>query len=181
MAATTEGCGVGMRSRLIWGAIGLLGLLVVGGLAACGGSGASPAEESGLQRDADRHAIGLVEKSFHEAMSRKDIDLLMRQWAPNATLTFGPGRTVTGKGQIREFWLKSTPFKPETNWVSSHPAYKLRITVNGDRGTLHFECHFIDVKTAKVAAVTAADQDVARIGGRWLVTNMVGGTAELKP
>jgi len=134
-----------------------------------------------LQRQADTYAIDQIEKSFHEAMSKKDIDQLMSVWAPNATFTFGPGQTATGKKQIREFWLKSTAFKPETQWVSDHPAYKLRVTVSGDRGTLHFECHFVDVTTGKVAAVTAADQDVARIDGRWLVTNMVGGTAELSP
>ena len=32
----------------------------------------------------------------------------------------------------------------------------------------------------KVAAVTAANQDVARIDNRWLITNFVGSTAELK-
>lgn len=170
-----------LRSRSVGGAIGLLGLVAVGALVACGGSGTNSPADFVLQREADKYLIGQIEKSFHQAMSRKDIGLLMRQWAPNATLTVGPGRTVTGKGQIRAFWLKSTPFQPATQWVSSHPAYKLRITVSGDRGTLHFECHFIDVRTGKVAAVTAADQDVARIGGRWLVTNMVGGTAELKP
>ena len=37
------------------------------------------------------------------------------------------------------------------------------------------------MKTHKVAAVTAADQDVARIGDRWLITNMVGSTTELSP
>jgi hypothetical protein len=30
-----------------------------------------------------------------------------------------------------------------------------------------------------VAAVTAGDFDVARIDGRWLITKMVGSTAEL--
>ena len=169
------------QSLLIGGVVGLLGLLVIGGVTACGGSGTSSSADFVLQREADKYAIGQIEKSFHQAMSKKDIDLLMRVWAPNATMTVGPGVTVTGKAQIRAFWLKSTPFKPETHWVSDHPAYKLLVTVSGDRGTLRFECHFIDVKTRKVAAVTAADQDVARIGGHWLVTNMVGGTAELKP
>ena len=51
--------------------------------------------------------------------------------------------------------------------------------MNGDRGTLHFECHFIDAKTEVVAAVTAGDSDVARIDGEWLITNFVGGTTEL--
>ena len=67
------------------------------------------------------------------------------------------------------------------HWVSDHPAYKVEITVNGDRGTLHFECHYVDYDTEKVASVTAADLDVARIDGQWLITNMVAGTTELKP
>ena len=51
--------------------------------------------------------------------------------------------------------------------------------MNGDRGTLHFECHFVDAETSKVVAVTAGDADVARIDGEWLITNFVGGTTEL--
>ncbi len=38
---------------------------------------------------------------------------------------------------------------PETHWVSDHPAYKVEITVNGDRGTLHFECHYVDYETER--------------------------------
>jgi hypothetical protein len=86
---------------------------------------------------------------------------------------------VTGTEQIRQVWLKSAAFKPKTHWLSDHPAYKLKVTVDGDRGTLHFECHFIDVETAKVAAVTAGNLDVARIDGRWMITNFVGSTSEL--
>ena len=51
--------------------------------------------------------------------------------------------------------------------------------MNGDRGTLHFECHFVDSETKEVVAVTAGDADVARIDGKWLITNFVGGTTEL--
>ena len=91
-------------------------------------------------------------------MSKKDIGQMMSLWAPNATFTSGPGLTATGKREIRQQWLKSRAFQPETQWVSDHPAYKLRVTISGDRGTLHFECHFVDVKTRKVAAVTAADR-----------------------
>ncbi len=87
---------------------------------------------------------------------------------------------MTGKEQIRQVWLKSAAFKPETHWVSDHPAYKLKVTVDGDRGTLHFECHFIDVETGKVARSRPANLDVARIDGRWLITNFVGSTSELK-
>jgi uncharacterized protein (TIGR02246 family) len=166
-----------MRILLIGGALGALVL----GLSACGGSSGSSASDQALQRKVDAYEISQIERHFHKAMARKDIDLMMSLWAPNATFTFGPGETATGKGQIRNVWLKSNAFKRETTWVSDHPAYKLRVTINGDRGTLHFECHFIDVKSKTVAAATAADQDVARIDGRWLITKMVGSTAELSP
>ena len=101
-------------------------------------------------------------------------------YAPNATGTFGPGKTVTGRNQIRAVWLSSVGFKPETHWLSDHPAYKLEVTVDGARGTLRFECHFVDVETGKVDVVSAGSLDVAKIDGRWLITNFVGSTSELK-
>jgi hypothetical protein len=70
---------------------------------------------------------------------------------------------------------------PSNRWISETPAYKVRITVNGDRGTLFFECHYVDAKTGEVQAVTAADGDVARINGRWLITNLAGASATLSP
>ena len=64
--------------------------------------------------------------------------------------------------------------------MSDHPAYKLKVTVDGDHGTLHFECHFIRHRPEEVAAVTAGNLDVAKIDGEWVITNFVGSTAELK-
>src|SRR4029079_16139479 len=123
--------------------------------------------------------ISKIERAFHESISKKNINQLVNLFAPHATGTFGPGKTVTGKQQIRQFWLKSGAFKPTTHWLSDHPAYKLKVTADGDRGTLHFECHFIDIKTGKVAQVTAGNLDVARIDGRWRITNFVGSTSAL--
>ena len=75
----------------------------------------------------------------------KDIDQMMSLWAPNATLTVGPGQTAAGSGRDPAVLAREVgAFKPETHWVSDHPAYKIEITVNGDRGTLHFECHYVD-------------------------------------
>jgi ketosteroid isomerase-like protein len=160
---------------------GALALLVVS-LAACGGSSTSSAIEQALQQKADFWDIDQIEKNFHEATTKKDIDLMMSLWSPNATLTVGPAQTATGREQIRQLWLeKSVAFEPTNHWISDHPAYKVRITVNGDRGTLHFECHYVDAKTGKVALATAADQDVARINGQWLITNMVAGSTALTP
>ena len=164
-----------MRTLLIGGALGALIIALSG----CGGSNATSGEAKAAQRRVDLYEISQLERSFHESISKKDIDELVSLFAPHATGTFGPGKTVTGQEQIRRVWLKSKAFEPETHWLSDHPAYKLKVTVDGDRGTLHFECHFIDVETAKVAAVTAGNLDVAKIDNRWRITNFVGSTSEL--
>jgi ketosteroid isomerase-like protein len=160
--------------------VGVLGVMAVS-FAACQGS-SSDAETTALQLKADKYEIGRIEEQFHQAQTTKDINQMMSLWAPNATLTIGPELTAAGVDEIRQFWLeKSQPFAPETTWVSDHPAYKLAVTVNGDRGTLHFECHFVDYSTDTVASITVADIDVARIGGQWLITNLVAGSTELAP
>ena len=167
-----------MRRRLIVGV--LLGVAIVS-FAACSDP-SSDSETAGLQMRSDRYEIGRIEEQFHQAMTLKDIDQMMSMWAQNATLTIGPDLTAAGVDEIRQYWLtKSVAFAPETTWVSDHPAYKLQVTVNGDRGTLHFECHFVDYKSDEVAAVTVGDLDVSRIGGRWLITNFIAGSTELAP
>ena len=167
-----------MRTLFIGGALGALVVL----LAACGTSSASSISQQTLQRHADLWEIDKIEKNFHKAISRKDIDVMMSLWARNATFTYGPGETATGKKQIRQAWLhESKNFQPTNHRVSETLAYKVRITVNGDRGTLYFECHYIDVKTHELGPITAADLDVARINGRWLIINMVGASATLSP
>ena len=165
-----------MRTLFMGGVLVILAFA----LAACGGSNGSSASERALEQKADTYEISQIERSFHESLSKKDIDELVGLFAPHATGTFGPGKTVTGTDQIRQVWSKSVAFEPKTHWLSDHPAYKLKVTVDGDRGTLHFECHFIDVDTGKIAALTAGNLDVAKIDGKWLITNFVGGTTELK-
>ena len=164
-----------MRKLLTGAALGAVVLM----LAACGSSSSNSSSSAQVEREADMYAISKIEKTFHESISKKDIGEMMSIWAPNATFTYKPGQTAAGKQQIKDFWTTSKAFQHATEWVSDHPAWKMRVTVNGDHGTLHFECHFIDVKTGKVAATTAADQDVARVNDRWVITNMVGGTTEL--
>jgi len=165
-----------MRTLLIGGALGALVIALSG----CGGSSVTSGDAKAAERRANLYEISTIERRFHEAISTKNIDEMVRLFAPHATGTFGPGKTVTGTEQIRQVWLNSKAWRPQTHWLSDHPAYKLKATVDGDRGTLHFECHFIDVKSGKVAAVTAGNLDVARMDGRWLITNFVGSTAELK-
>ena len=167
-----------MRKHVIGGALGVFLLSVV--LVACGGSSADSSGDQG-RRFQDMWEIDKIEKDFHGSMTKKDIDQMMSLFAPNATMSTGAGETASGLDEIRRFYLEDSAFfEPENRWISDHPAYKLEITVNGDRGTLHFECHFIDAETGKVEAATAADLDVARIGGKWLITNLVGGTTVLE-
>jgi ketosteroid isomerase-like protein len=165
-----------MRIRFIGGVLAILVFTV----SACGGSGGSSTSDQALEQKADSYDISLIERSFHESISKKNIDELVGLFAPHATGTFGPGKTVTGKDQIRQVWSKSVAFKPSTHWLSDHPAYKLKVTVDGDRGTLHFECHFIDVDTGEIAALTAGNLDLAKIDGKWLITNFTGSTTSLK-
>src|SRR5215210_7687152 len=100
-----------MRTLLVAGALGLLGV----SLAGCGGSSASSASEQAMQRQADLYEIGQLEKNFHKATSKHDIDLMMSLWAANATFT--TGETLTGKKQIRRFWLAAPVFQPGNHWV----------------------------------------------------------------
>ena len=165
-----------MRTLLIGGVLATL----VFALSACGGSNGSSASDRAMQKEADIYAISQIERSFHEAISKKNINEMAGLFAPHATGTFGPGKTVTGRDQIRTVWLKSKAWEPTTHWLSDHPAYKLKVTVDGDRGTLHFECHFIDVDTGKIAVLTAGNLDLSKIDGKWLITNFVGSTTELK-
>jgi ketosteroid isomerase-like protein len=164
-----------MRKLVIGGALGVFLLSVV--LVACGGSGGDVADAE-ARRFQDMWEIDQIEKDFHEATSVKDIELMVSLYAPNATFSVGGGETAVGTDEIRDFWTTKSPTF-QNNWISDHPAYKMEITVNGDRGTLHFECHFVNRETGEVEAVTAGDADVARIDGEWLITNFVGGTTEL--
>lgn len=166
-----------MRMLLMGGVVGVL----VISLSACGGSSTGSASAQDTQRQADLYAIGQIQTTFHQALSKKDIELMMTIWAPNATITVGPGQTLAGTKKIRDHWLNSKPFQPTTHWAPETPSYKTRTTANGDRGTLFFECHMIDIKTEKVVAKSGADTLVAKIDGRWLITSFVGATGTLSP
>jgi ketosteroid isomerase-like protein len=160
--------------------------MVAGGtvVAACGSdppsSGVTSAQLASLQKQADMYQIDQIEVTWHKAASMKDLDLMMSIWADNATFQIST-HTYSGKDQIRAFWAQAAPFQPKNVWVDETPAYKARITVSGNTGTLYFECHFVNVPTKMLVAAVATQLDVARISGRWLITSSLSSTPFLSP
>ena len=160
---------------------GLAGLVMALSLSACGGSDEGSASQQAQQEAADKYAIEQIESNWHKASSTKDVDLMMSLWASDATFNNG-AETLTGKAEIRKFFVTTAgPFRPENHWLSDTPAYKIRVTVNGDKGTLYFECHYIDTETQKVVNVVGADQNVEKINGKWLITSLAAATPTLTP
>ena len=168
----------GSRLRAAAGILGVsLMVMLVGGCS--GGATGSAAPASDLQRQADLYAINQIEVKWHQASSTKDLDLMMSLWADDATFTTS-SKTYTGKAAIRDFFAtQAAPFKPENHWVSDTPAYKSKSTVDGDKGTLYFQCDYIDVDTKAVKVVVSADQQVARVNGAWLIKTAVSATPGL--
>jgi len=133
-----------------------------------------------IQTQAALYQIDQIERSWHQAASTKNLNLMMSLWAQNSSATIA-GKTYTGTTQIRSLFSKAGPFQPQNHWISDTPAYKLRTTVNGNKGTLYFECHYVDVDTAKVVAVVGADLDVQKIHGKWLVVDLASSSPTLQP
>ena len=137
-------------------------------LAGCGSSATSASEQT-VRTDATRYQIDLIERTFHRAMSTHDVSMMMGLFAPGAVFNLGL-ETFRGKAQIRKFFAtQNAAFQPQNDWESDTPSYKIKVTVNGDKGTLYFECHFVDVKTGAVKSLVGVDENVQDIHGKWLI------------
>ena len=149
-----------------------------GGTTTASASPSAAREDPTIQKDADLYQI---EQNWHKATSHHDLNLMMSLWAPGAVFSIGT-ETYTGKAQIRKFFATTNPaFNPENHWESDTASYKIKVTVNGDKGTLYFECHYIDPKTAKVVKVVAVNHQVQKINGKWLIVDSAGANAVLSP
>ena len=105
----------------------------------------------------------------------------MSLFAPGAVFNVG-AQTLTGKAQIRRFFATKNPaFQPQNHWVSETPSYKIKETVDGDKGTLYFECHYIDVRTGKVMLLVGVNHHLQRIGGKWLIVDSAAAAPTLSP
>jgi ketosteroid isomerase-like protein len=155
--------------------------VVVAALAGCGGSGKTSASDQTTQKDAALYQIDQIEQTWHKAASTHNVNLMMTLWAPGAVFNIGT-KTLTGKAEIRNFFAtENKAFMPQNHWESDTPSYKIKTTVNGNKGTLYFECHYIDVKAGTVMAVVGVDHNVQKINGKWLIVDSAGATPVLSP
>ena len=160
-----------LRSKLALGA--LAAALAAGSMA----TASAESHQSGSA--ADVLAIHELQATFHEAKSTKNLDLMMSLWADDSVLVLG-GTTYTGRDQVRNaFVTKVGAFQPQNTWVSDAPSYKTQVAVHDKHATMYFECHDIDVVTQQVKALIAANVDLVKHHGHWLINNFVASQAVL--
>jgi hypothetical protein len=116
----------------------------------------------------------MIEITFHQAGSTKNLDLMLSLFADDATITAG-GKTYSGKDQIKTFWQGDGPFQPQNHWVAYTPPFRIKYEVQGEKGHLFFECLWVDAVEKKIAAHTNADNSLARVNGRWLIKEFKAG------
>jgi len=163
--------------RTLLATFALAGVVVI--LAGCGGSHKPSAAELQMQKEATLYQIDQIERKFHLATSTQNLALMMSLWAPGAVFNIDQ-QTLTGKAQIRHWFVTTAgAFQPGHHWESDTPSYKLRASVNGDKATLYFECHYIDPKTQKVVSYVAVTHQLQKIGGKWLIVDSAAKPAVL--
>jgi SnoaL-like domain len=120
-------------------------------------------------------AIREIEVVFHDAGSTKDLEKMMSLFTEDAELTSG-GKTYKGKADVRHYFADvAPPFQPSAHMIAYTPAQRIRTTRDGDKGTIYFECLWLDTTAQSIAAHTFSDDTLVRSGGRWLVKTMKAG------
>ena len=140
---------------------------------------ARPRSSRQLQHEADINAIDQIEKTWHRAGSTQNVDLMMTVWAPDATFTVG-GEPSSARRRSASS-SRPRPGRSSRGTTGSRTRRPTRSgsRSNGDKGTLYFECHYIDAATGKLVNIVAADQDVQKIDGKWLITTSSAAPATL--
>src|ERR1700683_3634811 len=98
---------------------GFVLVLAAGALAGCGGSGKPSAAQAKIAREAALYEIEGIEKTFHEAATTHNVNLMMSLFAPGAVFNIGT-ETYTGLAQIRKFFAtKNAAFMPQNHWEAA--------------------------------------------------------------
>ena len=115
----------------------------------------------------------MIESTWHQAATNKNVDLMMSLFADDASFTNG-GKTYTGKAQIRQFWQAAKPFQPQSQLVGYTPPYRLKYDLEGDSGHLYFECLYVDNGTKQIVSHVGVNADLIRVDGNWLIKEAKG-------
>lgn len=121
-----------------------------------------------------------LQATFHLAKSTQNIDLLMSLWDPNGSLTIpgNPESPFVGYAAIKAFTLTTGSFTHLR--FSLVPSFKIKIAIHGDSAFFYEECHDVanfDQPTRSIAADSYLAGTLRKIRGRWLFSDMFGGSA----
>ena len=135
----------------------------------------------GTGHDSEETAdIYQLQAAFHLAKSTQNIDLLMSLWDPNGSLTIpgNPESPFVGYAAIKAFLLTTGSFTHLR--LSLVPSFKIKIAIHGDSAFFYEECHDVadfDQPTRSIASDTYLAGTVRKITGRWVFSDMFGGSA----
>jgi hypothetical protein len=152
--------------------------LGIGGLAAATLSSLQ-AEERG--RDSSQEGeIYKLQASFHLAKSTQDIDLMMTLWDVNGSLTIlgDPNSPYVGFDRLKAFLLSTGSFTRRR--LSLVPSFKIQIDIHGKEAFFYEECHDVedfDLPSRFIAADSFLAGTLHKIKGKWVFSNMFGGSA----
>ena len=84
-----------------------------------------------------------------------------------------------GKAGDQGAFSKAGPFQKQNHWISETPAYKIRVTVNGDKGDAVLRVPLRRRRHREDGVlVNGVSEDVQKIKGKWLITKMIGSIAD---
>ena len=66
-------------------------------------------------------------------------------------------------------------------WVALTRSSHFRITTSSKRGTLYFECYYVDVATKQVMLSSGATTKVVRVDGHWLFEDFISAPVTIAP
>ena len=125
-------------------------------------------------------AIYQLQAAFHLAKSTQNIDLMMSLWDPNGSLTIpgNPASPFVGYAAIKAFLLTTGSFTHLR--FSLVPSFKIKMIIRDDEAFFYEECHDVadfDQPTRSIVADTYLAGTVRKIRGKWLFSDMFGGSA----
>ena len=102
---------------------------------------------SELQQQADIYAIDQIEKTWHKASSTQNVDLMMTHLGARRDVQHRHARRSREGARSGTSSPQGGPVPARrTTGSRTRPPTRSGSRSNGDKGTLYFECHYVDVE-----------------------------------